>query len=189
MGSVGPLAVAKLVTDAIERVGARYSIGGSLASSYAGEPRSTLDVDIVTDLTPEQIQPLLARLQSAFYVDADALRRAVANRGTVNLIHEQASIKVDMFIAGGTALDDALSRRRTTVMAGDPPSPVFVHTPEDILLQKLRGFRMGGEVSDRQWRDVRGIVRVQGNRLDGAYLHQGATTLGVADLLTRALEP
>ncbi len=108
MGSVGPLAVAKLVTDAIERVGARYSIGGSLASSYAGEPRSTLDVDIVTDLTPEQIQPLLARLQSAFYVDADALRRAVENRGTVNLIHEQASIKVDMFIAGGTPLDDEL---------------------------------------------------------------------------------
>ena len=73
-------------------------------------------------------------------------------------------------------------------MTGDPPSPVFVHTPEDILLQKLRWFRMGGEVSDRQWRDVRGIVRVQGDRLDGAYLHRGATTLGVADLLTRALE-
>ncbi len=189
MAPVDPLATARLVTGAIERVGARYSIGGSLASSFAGEPRSTLDVDIVTDLTPSHVQPLLSALQDEFYVSADALARAVENHGTVNLIHVATTTKVDLFVAGGTPLDAELLRRRRTVMAGDPPSAVFVHTPEDILLQKLRWFRMGGEVSDRQWRDVLGIVRVQGNRLDGAYLHQGATTLGVVDLLTRALGP
>ncbi len=62
-----------------------------------------------------------------------------------------------------------------------------MHPPEDILLQKLRWFRRGGEASDRQWRDVRGIVRVQGGRLDRHYLRTNADTLGVTDLLERAL--
>ncbi len=188
MAAVEPLAVARLVTDAIERVGARYSIGGSLASSFAGEPRSTLDIDIVVDLTEVHVEPLLSVLADEFYVNAEALIRAVENHGTVNLIHVATTVKVDLFVAGGTPLDAELLRRRRIVMAGKPPSPVFVHTPEDILLQKLRWFRMGGEVSDRQWRDVLGIVRVQGQRLDAAYLEQGAKTLGVLDLLSRALK-
>ena len=64
---------------------------------------------------------------------------------------------------------------------------LFVHPPEDILLQKLRWFRKGGEVSDRQWRDIAAIVRVQGARLDLEYLREGAGVLGVTDLLERAL--
>ena len=64
---------------------------------------------------------------------------------------------------------------------------LYVHPPEDILLQKLRWYRKGGEVSDRQWRDIAAIVRVQGPRLDGTYLREGAEILGVTDLLERAL--
>ena len=65
--------------------------------------------------------------------------------------------------------------------------PVVQCAPEDILLQKLRWYRLGSETSDRQWRDVLGIVRVQAGRLDAAYLRRGATILGVEDLLTKAM--
>ena len=55
------------------------------------------------------------------------------------------------------------------------------------MLQKLRWYRLGNEVSDRQWRDILGIIGVQGRRLDLSDLRHGALTLGVTDLLDRAL--
>jgi hypothetical protein len=177
--------VTHIVTELLGRVGLTYSIGGSIASSFAGEPRSTLDVDIVVELPPEKVERLVAALGPEFYVDEGALLRAAESQGTANVIHVETSLKVDLFMAGGTAMDGALlARRRPVLVAG---RQVFVHTPEDILLQKLRWFRRGGETSDRQWRDIIGIARVQGTRLDLAYLQTGAATLAVPDLLERAL--
>lgn len=95
-------------------------------------------------------------------------------------------MKVDLFVAGGTPLDARQLARRQAVDLGDGRR-LYVHPPEDILLQKLRWYRLGGEVSDRQWRDIAAIVRVQGDRLDLAYLRQSAPILGVLDLLERAL--
>lgn len=180
------LAVALLVIDAIERLGGMYSIGGSLASAFAGEPRSTLDVDMVVALRAADADALADALEPAFYLDRERLRHAIERRGSVNVIHIDSAVKIDLFVAGGTSLDNSLLRRRRLVRAGDPPREIFIHSPEDILLQKLRWFRMGGEVSERQWRDVLGIIDVQGAHLDRGYLADGAATLGISDLLQRA---
>lgn len=119
----------------------------------------------------------------------DALRRAVRDKSSANLIDNATSIKVDLFIAGGTQLDASLLDRRVLVTIGGRGETLYVHSPEDILLQKLRWFRLGGERSDRQWRDVLGLVQVQGPRLAVEYLRRWAEQLLVADLLEKALAP
>lgn len=184
--TVDPIAVAVRVAQALDSLGIPHTIGGSIASSLAGEPRSTADIDFVAAMTERHVPGLVASLAAEFYVDEDALRRAVRERGTTNLIHQPTQLKIDLFVAGGTPLDAEQIARRQQVTLG-PGRVIHVHPPEDILLQKLRWYRLGGEVSDRQWRDIVAIVRVQGDRLDREYLETQAPVIGVSDLLIRAL--
>lgn len=182
-----PIRVALLVATALDACAIRYTVGGSVASSISGEPRSTLDIDIVVAMSERDVHPFVAALGSEFYADPDGLRRAIRERSHANLVHHATSIKVDLFIEGGTPLDaDVLDRRQRVQVAIDPDRHLFVHTPEDILLQKLRWYRIGGETSDRQWRDVLGILVVQSGRLDETYLQRGAEVLGVTDLMEKA---
>lgn len=185
-GPIDPIETALLVARHLDALDIPHTVGGSIASSFAGEPRSTVDIDLVVALEERHVEPLAAALAAEFYVDADALRRAVRAHSSANLIHQATQLKVDLFVAGGTALDSRQIARRLPVDLGDGRR-LHIHPPEDILLQKLRWYRRGGEVSDRQWRDITAIVRVQGSRLDRAYLADGAGVLGVPDLLERAL--
>ena len=150
---IDPIATALLVTRHLDAMQIPHTIGGSIASSFAGEPRSTVDIDIVVALEERHVEALVAALSAEFYVDADALRRAIRTRSSTNLIHQATQLKVDLFVAGGTPLDARQIARRQAVDLGDGRR-LHVHPPEDILLQKLRWYRRGGEVSDRQWRDI-----------------------------------
>ena len=180
-----PIAVALRVTDALDALGVTSTVGGSIAASFAGEPRSTLDIDIVAAIDQSHIDALVAALSPEFYIDPESLRRAIRTKGSTNLIHQATQYKVDLFIAGGSALDAQQLARRQPVQIGNRGRPN--HPPEDILLQKLRWYRSGGEVSDRQWRDVIAIIRTQGSHLDRHYLLANAPLIGAEDLLTRAL--
>lgn len=187
MGS-NPIDVALVVAGVLDEHNVRYVVGGSLASSVSGEPRSTLDVDLLVELIEEKVASVVAALGESFYADADAIRRAIRRKSSVNLVHLSTSIKVDLFILGGSPVDEEqMDRRQRLRVATHPDRHLYFYTPEDILLQKLRWYRMGNEVSDRQWRDVLGIVLVQGTALDLAYLRRMAEVLSVLDLLERAL--
>jgi len=182
------LRVALRVVEIFERLGILYHVGGSYASSIHGVPRQTHDVDLVVDLRPDVVHEVAQALQGDFYVDEKAIARAVTDRSSCNLIHLGTGLKIDLFVKGSSAFDASEFERRVLVRLSDAPAvDVFVKSAEDTLLRKLVWFRLGGEVSERQWEDVRGVARIQAGRLDIKYLTRWADEIGVRDLLDSLL--
>lgn len=180
--------VALRVAGVFEHLGLDYVLGGSLASSLQGEPRSTNDIDFALRIEERHVPLLAAALGPDFVVDEEGLREAIRLRRSHNVFFLPTVLKIDLFVRGGTPFDDSELSRRLRTRVGDADSALFVATPEDNILRKLVWFRMGDEVSDRQWRDILGILRISGAVLDLAYLQAWAPRLGVDDLLARAQE-
>jgi hypothetical protein len=184
-----PIAVTMVVIDALEGIGVRYAIGGSLASAVHGVVRATMGADLVADLHLDQVDPLVEALGDAFYADPEMMREAVCRRASFNLIHLETMFKVDFFVAKSRPFDRAqLSRRQLHVLSEESNACAYVTTAEDIVLSKLEWYRIGGCVSDRQWRDVLGVLKVQEDRLDLDYVQRMAASLGLTELVARALE-
>lgn len=181
-----PIEVTIWISNALERLGVEYLVGGSVASSVHGVPRATNDVDLVARLGGRHVDALVDALKRDFYVDGDMIRDAISRRASFNVIHLATMLKVDVFVFDDSAhAREEMARRQSIELAPGQP-PVWMASPEDIVLQKLDWYRKGGEISDRQWGDVTGVLTVQGAALDREYLERWATTLGLTDLLQRA---
>ena len=143
----------------------------------------------MAELGLEHVEPFVRELKDEFYIDKDMIAEAIARRSSFNIIHRESFFKVDVFIPMMRPfMDEQLARAQRQVLSIEPPVEALVATAEDTLLAKLEWYRIGGEVSERQWRDVLGILEVQEGNLDLDYLRQWAKELKVSDLLERALE-
>lgn len=177
------------VARALERMGVAYYVTGSLASSLHGEPRATNDADIVAALSSQHFGRLREELAGRFYVDEEDFLYAVKSERSFNLIDDLELAKVDLFCVAPRGYQaEALDRAETLELERDDPfTAVRVATAADVLLSKLRWYRLGQESSDRQWRDVLGVARAQAGRLDLPYLRRWSREQGTLDLLERVL--
>lgn len=183
-----PVVVIARLVRAFEELEVPYLVGGSFASSVYGVPRATQDVDVVAGLTESKAADLRSRLSDEFYVDADMALEAVRRRGSFNVVHLGTLFKADIFVTVGDEWSrEEMARARVEELPGpDGPLAVRFASPEDTVLHKLVWYRLGDEVSDRQWSDILGILRIQAGLLDDDYLDLWAPRLGVVDLLARA---
>jgi hypothetical protein len=174
------------VIEALEALGVPYHVGGSVASSFIGIARATQDVDLVADLQLPHAAPFARSLEGRYYADPERIAQAIRRRASFNVIHLETVYKVDVFVSKDTPFARGNMERRISFEIPGLGRSLYLASPEDIVLHKLLWYADAGGVSDRQWYDLQGILRLQGRSLDLGYLRSWASRLGVADLLERA---
>jgi hypothetical protein len=183
-----PVEVTLKVSGVFEKLGIPYLIGGSLASALYGMVRTTQDADLVAEMRLEHVQPFVAALQDEFYVDDEMMVEAIQRNSSFNIIHRETMFKVDVFIPRPSPfLRSQLDRAQKQIFSFGTEVSAKFSSPEDTILSKLEWYRMGGEVSERQWRDVLGVLKTRAGELDLDYLRKWADELHVDDLLERAM--
>lgn len=178
------------VVNALEKFSIPYYIGGSIASSIYGMARATMDIDIVADVKIHHISLLRQELEKSYYIDGDMIKEAIQNSSSFNLIHLETTIKIDVFISKKTLYHQkALERKiKDTLEDDNIKTQFYFSSPEDIIISKLQWYELGGKVSERQWLDVIGVMKVQRDSLDKNYLQIWAKKLGIFELLKNAFE-
>jgi hypothetical protein len=173
------------LTSALTALGIRFLVSGSLASSAHGVVRGTMDGDLVALVFPSHAKLIAKALGPGWYADSEMMERAIRERRAFNLIHIGSAMKFDVFPALTDFHDAELERAKPTPLRIEGAALCPVATAEDSLLSKLQWYREGGEVSDRQWNDIGGII-VQNPDLDWDYANLWAARLGVSNLLEKA---
>lgn len=176
------------VVEALVALEVPYYVGGSIASSVTGVARATLDADLITALQLEHTEPLAALLLPHYYVDVEMMQSAIRHSSSFNVLHLTTRFKVDIFVPQDTPFARANMHRRVALEIPELGRTLYVCAPEDIVLHKLLWYAAGSGVSDRQWYDLQGVLRLQAHGLDLAYLRHWATVLGVGTLLDRAVD-
>ena len=174
------------VSAALTKLGIRHYVGGSVASSFHGATRSTMDVDLVADISEGNVPEFLKCFDKDFYISEAAVRDAIRRKSCFNLVHLPTSFKVDVFVSRQRPFDVTAMNRATMELLGDNHVlEIHVATAEDAIISKLEWYRKTNETSERQWNDVTRLMKLLGDAADMQYLNDAAESVGVKDLLDR----
>lgn len=174
--------LAQLVA-ALEKAGIPYMLTGSVGSSIFGEPRATRDLDIIILPTGRQLRAFVQQISKEYYISLEAALDALDKRFMFNVIDGITSWKADFIICKNAPYEkEKFGRRIRSEYSG---IPIVVATPEDIILSKLAWSKTTR--SEMQVRDAAGVVKLQAERLDQAYLRRWAKELGVEETLEKLL--
>jgi hypothetical protein len=160
-----------------------YITGGVAATTY-GEPRTTRDLDIVIALPLTQLDLMVQRLENeGFYVPGVEDIRS-GQLQTLGITHQETITRADLILAGTSPFHQSqFNRRRAIEIPGR--GTLYLASPEDIILSKLPWGKQSQ--FEKQWRDVLGILKVQGQTLDFNYLAQQAEVLKLTSMLIQAM--
>jgi hypothetical protein len=166
------------ITVALENAGIEYMLVGSFASTRYSSPRSTQDIDLVISATPAQLQTLTQDLsQKNYYVELEAALEAQRQESLFNIMDRNTGWKIDLIFRKSTTFGlEEFKRRRKIELHG---LPVFVASPEDVIIAKLQWAKLGA--SQRQIEDVAAVLKVLGRELDMAYLEKWVFELEVGE--------
>jgi hypothetical protein len=175
----------KDIITSLELAGISYMVSGSISSTFYGRPRSTQDVDIVIEASPDNLHALVTVLQNKnYYADVQAAMEALSQATLFNVLDATSGYKADLIVRKNRPYSAEEFRRRKSVnLLG---LSVFLVTPEDAILSKLEWAKTGQ--SERQFADALGVAIVQGQRLDWEYMKRWSSTLGLQDLYRRLCE-
>ncbi len=175
------------VIEALERLDLRYYLAGSIACSIYGLPRGAQDIDIVVDIQAEQVSLLVKRLRGAYIVNEQSCYDTIAQRNTFSLLHLSSLVKVDVILPHDSSFDSLVSQRAQQLSLIEGYQPIWITSPEDVVLMLLEWYRDCETTADDQWNDILGVLKVQAPTLDLKYLRQVAHTLNISGLLEQAL--
>lgn len=181
------LALSPFITI-LDKLSIPYFIGGSIASSVYGIARATIDIDIIADIKIPQASKLRQNLDKDYYIDEEMIKNAIQKQWSFNIIHLETAIKIDVFILKEDIYQKNVIQRKIkdTLEDDKKKTEYYFSTPEDIIINKLQWYKMGDSVSERQWLDIIGVIKVQSDSLDKEYLKKWTHKLGFLNLLKRA---
>lgn len=156
-----------------------YHVVGSMASMAYGEPRMTIDIDMVADLDRRHVSAIIAAFPSPdYYISETAALEAVRRNSQFNAIHIPSGLKVDVFIPLPTEFSRTQQSRVRRIIFGQESSALYA-APEDVILHKLIYFQLSGGASQKHVRDIGGMMRVSREEIDVVYIREWASKLNV----------
>ncbi|MCF7885245.1 MAG: hypothetical protein K9M80_02015 [Candidatus Marinimicrobia bacterium] len=149
-----------------------------------------MDIDIIADIQKNHIPHLMEQLKNDYYIDENMIKEAIQHSTSFNIVHLETAMKVDVFIKKNNSYGNrSLERKLKKSLTEDMENTQFnFASPEDIILNKLKWYKIGNKVSERQWLDVLGVIKVQQNSLDIEYMKKWSKQLGIFGLLIKAFK-